>query len=124
MLEGNEEWLMFAVADTGIGMTREQTAKLFKPFTQAEKTTSSQYGGTGLGLALSRQFCRLMGGDLTVESEKGKGSTFMMRCGDNAVFQQSKLRLTDGQKLHNHKFGSHEGQPMVIAAKRRWHYKR
>lgn len=57
-------------------MTPEQLAKLFQAFTQAEASTAKKYGGTGLGLALSRKFCELMGGELTVESEFGKGSRF------------------------------------------------
>ena len=68
--------LVFAVADTGIGMTDEQLGRLFEAFSQAEASTRSRYGGTGLGLAISRHFCRLMGGDLTVTSVYGQGSTF------------------------------------------------
>ncbi|MBI3417606.1 MAG: HAMP domain-containing histidine kinase, partial [Verrucomicrobia bacterium] len=64
------------ITDTGIGMTPEQLAKLFQAFTQADSSTSKKYGGTGLGLALSRKFCQMMGGELTVTSEFGKGSTF------------------------------------------------
>ena len=66
----------FAVADTGIGMTPEQLGKLFQAFSQAEANTQAKYGGTGLGLALSRRFAQLMGGDITVESEAGRGSAF------------------------------------------------
>jgi signal transduction histidine kinase len=73
------DWLIFAVTDTGIGMTKEQLGRLFEAFSQAEASTRSQYGGTGLGLAISRHFCRLMGGDLTVESVYGAGSTFKIR---------------------------------------------
>ena len=57
-------------------MTPERLGKLFQAFTQADASTSKKYGGTGLGLALSRKFCELMGGELTVASEHGKGSKF------------------------------------------------
>jgi signal transduction histidine kinase len=69
----------FAVTDAGIGMTEEQLGRLFEAFSQAEASTRSRYGGTGLGLASSRHCCRLMGGDLTVQSAYGQGSTFTIR---------------------------------------------
>jgi adenylate cyclase len=68
-----------AVADTGIGMTPEQQAKLFEEVSQADRTTAQRFGGTGLGLALSRKLARIMGGDVTVTSELGKGSVFTVR---------------------------------------------
>ena len=72
--------IIFRIVDTGIGMTPEQMSRLFQAFSQAEPTTSIyRSSGTGLGLALSRKFCRLMGGDITVESERGQGSTFTIR---------------------------------------------
>jgi CheY-like chemotaxis protein/anti-sigma regulatory factor (Ser/Thr protein kinase) len=71
--------LAFAVADTGIGMTPEQLARLFEEFGQADASTTRRYGGTGLGLALSRRLCRMMGGDITVMSEANRGSTFTIR---------------------------------------------
>ena len=74
--DANQEWIKFAVQDTGIGLSLEQQDRLFQPFTQADASTTQKYGGTGLGLALSRQFCRLQGGDITVSSELGKGSCF------------------------------------------------
>jgi len=74
-----DDWMTFAVSDTGIGMTEEQLGRLFEAFSQAEASTRSRYGGTGLGLAISRHFCRLMGGDLTASSVYGQGSTFTVR---------------------------------------------
>jgi signal transduction histidine kinase len=72
-------WVELAVADTGIGLTAEQQAKLFQDFTQADSLTARRYGGTGLGLAISRKLARMMGGDVTVASEPGKGSVFTLR---------------------------------------------
>jgi signal transduction histidine kinase len=72
-------WIELAVADSGIGLTAEQQAKLFQDFTQADSLTARRYGGTGLGLALSRRLARMMGGDVTVASEPGKGSVFTVR---------------------------------------------
>jgi signal transduction histidine kinase len=73
------DWVELAVADSGIGMTAEQQAKLFQDFTQADSLTARRYGGTGLGLAISRKLARMMGGDVTVSSEAGKGSVFTVR---------------------------------------------
>jgi len=73
------DWVELAVADSGIGMTAEQQAKLFQDFAQAESLTARRYGGTGLGLAISRKLARMMGGDVTVTSEPGKGSVFTVR---------------------------------------------
>jgi len=70
------ERITLAVSDTGIGMTPEQIGKLFQAFTQADASTTRKYGGTGLGLVISRKFCQMMGGDITVTSEPGQGTTF------------------------------------------------
>ena len=74
-----EEWVDFKVADTGIGMTPEQMSRLFSAFAQADNSISAKYGGTGLGLIISRHFCQMMGGDVTVASERGKGTVFTVR---------------------------------------------
>jgi signal transduction histidine kinase len=73
------KWVELAVADTGIGMTAEQQAKLFEEFSQADATTAQRFGGTGLGLAITRKLARMMGGDVTVASEPAKGSVFTVR---------------------------------------------
>jgi len=79
------DWVELAVADTGIGLTAEQQAKLFQEFTQADSLTARRYGGTGLGLALSRKLARMMGGDVTVTSELRKGSVFTVRLPSSGV---------------------------------------
>jgi signal transduction histidine kinase/DNA-binding response OmpR family regulator len=93
-LEGGEDWIVFKVSDTGIGMSPEQLGKLFQAFTQADASTSRKYGGTGLGLVICRRFCQMMGGDVTVKSLPGEGSTFTVRL-PTAVAR----RRTDSLKL-------------------------
>jgi len=73
-----EPGIQFTVRDSGIGMTPEQCAKLFQPFTQAESSTARKYGGTGLGLSITKSFSEIMGGSVRVESEQGKGSAFIV----------------------------------------------
>jgi signal transduction histidine kinase/DNA-binding response OmpR family regulator len=91
-------WIEIAVADTGIGMTPEQQAKLFEEFTQADSSTARQYGGTGLGLAITRKLARMMGGDVTVTSEPGKGSVFTVRLPGSADSQSRSLTGSDGHR--------------------------
>jgi len=74
--QNGRDLITLAVTDTGIGMTPEQMGRLFQEFAQASSSTASKYGGTGLGLVISRRFCQMMGGDITVESAPGRGSTF------------------------------------------------
>ena len=77
-LDGERQRLQFEVQDTGIGMAPEVIVKLFRPFTQADSGTTRQFGGTGLGLSISRGLAERMGGDLTVRSTPGQGSTFTL----------------------------------------------
>ena len=72
------EFIDFAVIDTGAGMSPEGVAKVFEEYTQAERSTSANYGGTGLGLPISKKFAEMMGGDVIVTSEEGVGSVFTM----------------------------------------------
>lgn len=74
--ESVDDLILLHVTDTGIGMTPEQTAKVFDAFTQADRNTTIKYGGTGLGLTITRRLCQMMGGDISVTSKPGKGSTF------------------------------------------------
>jgi signal transduction histidine kinase/CheY-like chemotaxis protein len=73
------EWILFRVSDTGIGLSAEQIVRLFQSFTQADPSTTRKFGGTGLGLALTRRFCQMMSGDVTVHSVLGEGSVFTIK---------------------------------------------
>src|SRR5437764_4093481 len=77
--------VLFKVSDTGIGMTPEQMDKLCEAFTQADASMTRRFGGTGLGLVISRRFCRMMGGDIHVESELGQGTTFTITLPANVL---------------------------------------
>jgi signal transduction histidine kinase/CheY-like chemotaxis protein len=86
---GGGEWIEFQVQDSGIGLTAEQAAKVFDSFTQADASTTRKYGGTGLGLTITRKFCEMMGGDVSVASEPGKGATFTARIPAQGVDPQA-----------------------------------
>ncbi len=75
----DRDWIELSVADSGIGLTAEQLARLFEEFAQADASTVQRFGGTGLGLAISRKLARMMGGDVTVASKPGEGSVFTVR---------------------------------------------
>ena len=79
-----ESYLEFDVIDTGVGLTPQQADKLFRPFTQADASTTRRYGGTGLGLTISMRLAEILGGTITVESTPGKGSLFRLKVAANA----------------------------------------
>ncbi|WP_293331066.1 ATP-binding protein [Microcoleus sp. CAWBG58] len=83
----SSQFLIFRVSDTGIGMTNEQLEQIFKPFTQADPSTTKKYGGTGLGLTISQRLCQILGGEISVESENGKGSVFIVSLPERVVMQ-------------------------------------
>ena len=76
---GNTPWIIFNAIDTGIGIAQEKVASIFSEFTQADSSINRKFGGSGLGLAISQRFCRMMGGNITVQSEVNKGSTFTIQ---------------------------------------------
>ncbi|MBE9069419.1 hypothetical protein IQ260_22495 [Leptolyngbya cf. ectocarpi LEGE 11479] len=79
IMQGDAPWIDFIITDTGIGMTSEQQKTVFKAFAQADTSTTRQFGGTGLGLTITKQFATMMGGDIIVESQYNKGSQFTLR---------------------------------------------
>jgi signal transduction histidine kinase/CheY-like chemotaxis protein len=96
--EADRPMVRFAVTDTGIGMTEEQLGRLFQAFSQAEASTTKKYGGTGLGLVISRRFCQLLGGDITATSRSGEGSTFTITLPAHSE-AQVPITLAETQRL-------------------------
>jgi signal transduction histidine kinase/DNA-binding response OmpR family regulator len=98
--ENGRDWVTLSVADTGIGMTPGQVGKLFQEFSQASSKTASKYGGTGLGLVISRRFCEMMGGDITVKSTPGEGSTFTIRLPRMVQGEQAIASAPRAEPIH------------------------
>ena len=97
--------LYITVTDTGIGLSEPEIKRIFDPFTQADSSTTRRYGGTGLGLTLSRQLARMLGGDLTVTSERGKGSRFTLTLDtgpvakDKLIYREEDVPVRDEHAL-------------------------
>ena len=103
--DDGRDWMVFAVEDTGIGMTPEQQARVFQPFSQADASTTRKYGGTGLGLAITRSFAQMLGGDIALRSTAGIGTTFTLRLPVDS--NAGTAALADGDDDHG---GGHGGE--------------
>ena len=77
--ENDSNWLSITISDTGIGMNKEQCARVFSPFTQADSSSTRNYGGTGLGLSITKSFCELLDGTIQLESQMGEGTTAILK---------------------------------------------
>jgi PAS domain S-box-containing protein len=113
----NDYLLRFEVSDTGIGMTAEQSERLFQAFEQVDRSTTRRFGGTGLGLAITQRIARLMGGDVGVTSTPGQGSTFWLtaRLGKGAAAQAESHRAPNFDKDEDILLREHAGALVLLA---------
>jgi len=107
-----KDWIAFHIQDTGIGMSPRERQKLFRAFVQADASTTRRFGGTGLGLVITRNLCQMMGGDVTVTSEKGVGSTFTMRI--PAEINMPKAETGSWDSKHGEKTPSPDNRPRLL----------
>ena len=104
------EWIVFRVTDTGIGLSPAQIVKLFQDFTQADASTTRKFGGTGLGLALTRRFSQMMGGDVTVHSVFGAGSVFTIKL--PAVVREAQAEVAGALVTPSENAGGSATEPL------------
>ncbi|AUC61670.1 Sensory transduction histidine kinase [Cyanobacterium sp. HL-69] len=110
-IEG-QDWIFFEVKDTGIGMTPKQQAKLFDAFSQADASTTRKYGGTGLGLTITKKFCEMMGGYIDLDSEEGVGTTFTIHL--PAVVQDIKKSEVNVEEIINQSVEGNEHYKHIL----------
>lgn len=103
-----QDYVEFKIQDTGIGMTKEQLDKIFSPFEQADKSTTRQFGGTGLGLTITKKFCEMMKGNIKVSSTVGKGTTFTITLPCNV--EESDTSTSE----HKHRKSKKEVRVLVV----------
>ena len=115
---GDEPKMRFDVIDTGIGIARHKIDTLFSPFTQADNSTTRQFGGTGLGLTISRRLTELLGGDISVQSTLGQGSTFSITVATGPL-EKSRMIYGAGESESQTRKVSEAGQPQASLANTR-----
>ncbi len=115
-LRGSSEWVIIKVSDTGVGISEENQKKLFANFQQANPAIAAKFGGTGLGLSLSQTLCKLMKGDITVESVQGVGSCFTIALPAVHVGGNVMERMSDRKPLATKPVSGHEKTAAVINA--------
>jgi len=108
------EWVAFEIQDSGIGMDDERVARVFEAFTQADASTTRKYGGTGLGLTISRKFCEMMGGKIDVKSQLGAGTSFTIRLPIGVVGAAGALERGDAPDYGSEDRDNGQGSVLVI----------